>query len=85
DGQWRHEGGLHAELPDAERAAADWAWQHEQPAGLGTDTLPASHWWWWPLCAEEGPLLLIGLQSADGTPLADERRRLVAALGQPLA
>ncbi|PKM28807.1 MAG: histidine kinase [Gammaproteobacteria bacterium HGW-Gammaproteobacteria-12] len=60
DGQWHHEGGLHVELPDAERAAADWA-------------------------AEEGPLLLIGLQSADGTPLADERRRLVAALGQPLA
>lgn len=85
DGQWCHEGGLHAELLDAERAAADWAWQHEQAAGLGTDTLPSSRWWWWPLCAEEGPLLLIGLQSAQGAPLADERRRLIAALGQPLA
>lgn len=85
DGQWQHEGGLHAELPDAERAAADWAWQHEQPAGLGTDTLPSSRWWWWPLCGEEGPLLLIGLQRVDGAPLADGRRRLVAALGQPLA
>ncbi|QSL94401.1 sensor histidine kinase KdpD [Ectopseudomonas toyotomiensis] len=85
DGQWQHEGGLHAELPDAERAAADWAWQHEQPAGLGTDTLPSSRWWWWPLCGEEGPLLLIGLQRVDGAPLADGRRRLIAALGQPLA
>ncbi|MDI5996098.1 sensor histidine kinase KdpD [Pseudomonas sp. MDMC216] len=85
DGQWQHEGGLHAELPDAERAAADWAWQHEQSAGLGTDTLPSSRWWWWPLCGEEGPLLLIGLQRVDGAPLADGRRRLVAALGQPLA
>lgn len=85
DGQWCHEGGLHAELLDAERAAADWAWQHEQAAGLGTDTLPSSRWWWWPLCGEEGPLLLIGLQSAQGAPLADERRRLIAALGQPLA
>ncbi|MFT0634862.1 DUF4118 domain-containing protein [Pseudomonas sihuiensis] len=85
DGQWQHEGGLQAELPDAEHAAADWAWQHEQPAGLGTDTLPSSRWWWWPLCGEEGPLLLIGLQRVDGAPLADGRRRLVAALGQPLA
>ena len=85
EGQWRHEGGATIELLDIERAAADWAWQHEQPAGLGTDTLPGSRWWWWPLCAEEGALLLIGLQRADGMPLADERRRLVAALGQPLA
>lgn len=84
-GPWQHEGGLRIELSDAERAAADWAWQHEQPAGLGTDTLPGSRWWWWPLCGEEGALLLLGLRTAAGTPLTDTRRRLVAALAQPLA
>ncbi|MGB8975542.1 MAG: DUF4118 domain-containing protein, partial [Pseudomonas capeferrum] len=41
-------GEAHA-LSDNERAAADWAWQHGQAAGQGSDTLPNGRWWWWPL------------------------------------
>lgn len=85
DGVWKVEAGVQRLLADQERAAADWAWQHEQPAGLGTDTLPNGRWWWLPLAGEEGPLLLLGIQPRDGQPLPGERRRLIAALGQPLA
>lgn len=85
DGEWTVEAGLQRPLAEQERAAADWAWQHEQPAGLGSATLPAGRWWWWPLVGEDGPLALLGVSPRDGGALAPEQRRLIAALGQPLA
>ncbi|WP_213877537.1 sensor histidine kinase KdpD [Pseudomonas sp. dw_358] len=79
-----------AQLSDTEQAAASWAWQHQLPAGRGTGTLPVGHWWWWPLALEGQPLALLGVrESAEDTApdhgLSDSRRRLLAALGQPLA
>lgn len=74
-----------ARFADPERAAADWAWQHERPAGTGTDTLPGGRWWWWPLSGEDGALALLGVRGHDGRPLSAARRRLLAALGQPVA
>lgn len=85
EGAWKVEGGVSSPLSEAERMAAEWAWQHDQPAGLGTGTLPSSRWWWLPLSSEDGPLLLLGIAPKDQQPLAIERRRLLAALGQPLA
>ncbi|WP_416311380.1 ATP-binding protein [Pseudomonas sp. W03] len=82
--EWKVEGGLNRPFDDQERAAADWAWQHDQPAGLGTGTLPGGGWWWWPLSGEDGPLALLGVSPRDGQPLPGSRRRLLAALGQPL-
>lgn len=83
--QWHVEAGTSSVLNESERAAADWAWKHEQPAGHGTDTLPHGRWWWWPLASEEGPLALLGIALKDGKSLNAEQRRLFAALGQPLA
>ncbi|WP_160286427.1 sensor histidine kinase [Pseudomonas knackmussii] len=83
--EWKIESGHVRAFEDQERAAADWAWQHDQPAGLGTGTLPSGRWWWWPLSLEEGPLALLGVRPKDGQPLPGQRRRLLAALGQPLA
>ncbi|HCE7459303.1 TPA: DUF4118 domain-containing protein, partial [Pseudomonas aeruginosa] len=54
NGEWKTEAGVQRQLADQERVAADWAWAHDQPAGLGTGTLPGGRWWWWPLSAEEG-------------------------------
>jgi len=85
DGLWKVEAGVQRLLTDQERAAADWSWQHDQPAGLGTGTLPDGRWWWLPLSGEEGPLLLLGISPKDGRSLPAERRRLLTALGQPLA
>ena len=87
DGQggWAIETGGPLTLTEAERAAADWAWQHDQPAGMGTGTLPFGRWWWWPLSGEEGPLGLLGVSPKPGLELSGQRRRLLTALSQPLA
>ncbi|WP_223462496.1 MULTISPECIES: sensor histidine kinase [unclassified Pseudomonas] len=87
DGQsgWKVETGGPLEFAEAERAAADWAWQHDQPAGAGTGTLPFGRWWWWPLSVEDGPLALLGVCAREGQTLSGQRRRLLTALSQPLA
>lgn len=87
DGQsgWKVEAGGPLEFSEAERAAADWAWQHDQPAGAGTGTLPFGHWWWWPLSVDDGPLALLGVCAKEGQTLSGQRRRLLTALSQPLA
>ena len=82
---WLIETGGPVSFTEAERAAADWAWNHDQPAGQGTDTLPISHWWWLPLTVEDGPLALLGVRSRASQPLSGQRRRLLMALSQPLA
>lgn len=81
---WKVQSGV-APLSEPERAAADWAWQHDQPAGHGTGTLPSSRWWWWPLSGEEGPLALLGVSAREGQDFSAQRRRLLIALSQPLA
>lgn len=85
DEVWKVEAGTQRLLTEQERAAADWAWQHSQPAGLGTDTLPGGRWWWCPLAGEGGPLALLGISPKNSASLASEQRRLIAALAQPLA
>ena len=80
------EAGATAILDDeGERAAAEWAWQHGQPSGRGTQTLADGRWWWLPLAGGEAPLALLGVRPKAGGTLSAARRRLLAALGQPLA
>lgn len=85
EGQLQVASGGVLQFSDNERAAADWAWQHDQAAGLGSDTLPNGRWWWWPLSVDEGPLALLGVRPREGLPLSAPRRRLLKALSQPLA
>ncbi|WP_166224486.1 sensor histidine kinase [Pseudomonas atagonensis] len=84
-GDWKVETGGPLQFTESERAAADWAWQHDQPAGMGTGTLPFGRWWWWPLSVEDGPLALLGVCAKEGQTLSGQRRRLLTALSQPLA
>ncbi|WP_339451985.1 sensor histidine kinase KdpD [Pseudomonas sp. EA_5y_Pfl2_R50] len=84
-GAWKVETGGPLQFTESERAAADWAWQHDQPAGMGTGTLPFGRWWWWPLSVEDGPLALLGVCAKEGQTLSGQRRRLLTALSQPLA
>lgn len=76
---------LPAGAGEIERAAAEWAWQHGQAAGVGTGTLPASQAWWWPLTGEQGTLGLVALWPAADAPTLAARRRLLMALAQPLS
>lgn len=70
---------------ETERAAADWAWRHDQPAGQGTGTLPSGRWWWWPVVLEGRVLALVAVAEQREGALTGQQRRLLAALSQPLA
>lgn len=66
---------------DKDRAAADWARKHGQPAGRFTDTLANADWWFLPLVADGKAIGVIGLRlSADAQRLGAEQRRLVEAM-----
>ena len=84
-GALRAEAGTAKPLSEGERAAAEWAWRHGQPTGLGTHTLADGRWWWLPLTSKEGPQALLGVRAKAGGVVPAARRRLLAALGQPLA
>jgi two-component system sensor histidine kinase KdpD len=49
----------------SEAAVARWVFEHRQPAGLGTATLPGASALWLPLAAPRGPIGALGVRSAD--------------------
>ncbi len=73
-------------LSDMDRAAADWAQRHRQPAGHYTDTLAGSEWWFLPLAIEGGEGGVIGLRFPAGMHrLGLEQRRLAEAMAEDIA
>jgi PAS domain S-box-containing protein len=64
-------------LPEAERATATWAWEHGQPAGRGTDTLPGGGWLHVPLTSARGTLGVLALQSGRPGALDELPQRLL--------
>lgn len=68
------------------RAAARWAFAHDEPAGGGTGTLPNSGWTFLPLAAPDGRVGVIGVeQPPQSAPLDLEARTLLAALAEQTA
>jgi two-component system, OmpR family, sensor histidine kinase KdpD len=66
--------------------AARWAWQHGQPAGWGSGTLPGSEWLFLPLKTGRGPLGLLGVSfEAPKRQLTPEQRHLLEALVDQVA
>ena len=64
--------------PAPERGTAQWAFDHAQPAGLGTDTLPASPLFYLPLVAPmrtRGVLALLP-SSTDWMQVPEQRQQL---------
>lgn len=75
-----------AGLSDKDRAAADWALRHRQPAGRFTDTLGNAEWWFLPLAGEKAASGLVGLRFPVGaTRFGAEQRRLVEAMADDIA
>src|SRR6185295_817599 len=54
-------------LEAIEIAAANWAMDHKQPAGRGSDTLTASEWLFQPLVAGGKSLGVFGIARDDGS------------------
>jgi two-component system sensor histidine kinase KdpD len=82
------EGGLVAPMPpapsgldDRERAVAQWSFDHDQPAGRGTRTLPAAAALYLPLAASGRAVGVMAIPLADPAEFRDPARsRLLSAL-----
>jgi two-component system, OmpR family, sensor histidine kinase KdpD len=69
------------ELGAPETATATWAWQHDQPAGHGTETLPGGGWLHVPLSTVRGVVGVLAVHvERIGSGLALEQRQLLEAL-----
>ena len=71
-------------LDAADLAAANWAWESDQPAGRGSDTLPGAKRLFLPMHTGRGPIGVVGLDSDKPGPLLtpDQRRLLDALMDQ---
>lgn len=68
-------------LETIEGAAANWAFEHNQPAGRGSDTLTASDWLFHPLAAGEHVVGVFGLAKAQGgDPIRSDQLPLLLSL-----
>ena len=75
-----HAHSLGATLDEHEMAVATWAFEHGQPAGRGTDTLPAARLRYLPLATARGKVGVLGVWPAEaGRYLTPEQRRLLEA------
>ena len=73
-------------LDDADLAAAKWAWENNQPAGRGADTLPGAKRLFLPMRTGRGPVGVVGLDSdRPGPLLTPDQRRLFDALADQAA
>jgi len=76
---------LFAEDP-REHAVATWAFEHAQPAGAETDTLPAARARWEPLTGSRGLVGVLGVELPPAQrPLSRDQRELLAALAAQIA
>ncbi|TKT66754.1 sensor histidine kinase KdpD [Rhizobiaceae bacterium LC148] len=73
-------------LADADIAAANWAWQHNRPAGRAADTLPGAKRLYLPLRTGREAVGVIGLDNdRQGPLLTPEQQRLFDALADQAA
>jgi two-component system sensor histidine kinase KdpD len=73
-------------LDEDKQAVATWAFRHGQPAGRGTDTLPAADARYLPLKTARGVVGILGLKLArSGLHSTPEQRRLMEAFASQTA
>jgi len=74
------------QLAQLDRAAADWAMSHGQPAGRHTQTLAGAAWWFLPLLGNDQVIGVVGLQeNTQQRQLSAENRRLAEAICTDIA
>ncbi|MFV0513902.1 MAG: ATP-binding protein [Jhaorihella sp.] len=66
------------EFGPVDRAAAEWAFEHGEAAGRGTNTLTASDWQFRPLKTSLGTLAVLGLRSPSGRDAVPTERAALA-------
>ena len=71
---------------ETDRAAAHWSWDHRQPAGYSTQTLPTSQWLFVPMATSQRVVGLLGLHLHERRrPPSAGQRRLLDALADQAA
>jgi two-component system, OmpR family, sensor histidine kinase KdpD len=69
-----------------ERGIAQWAFDHEQPAGLGTNTLPASKAFLLPLRGAKGAVGVLAVRPRDSSGLLrPDQQQLLETFGNQIA
>ena len=73
-------------IDEADLAAAKWAWQHNRPAGRGSDTLPGAKRLFLPMQTGRGPIGVLGIDRDESGPLlTPDQQRLLDALSDQAA
>ena len=73
------------DLDARDAGAAQWAWEHGEPAGWTTATLPSSKWLFLPLKTAQGTHGVIGIAFEQRRFLAPDDRRLLDAMVDQVA
>ncbi len=73
------------QLEPKDWGAAEWAWEHGEVAGWGSDTLPTSAWLFLPLKTGPGAVGVLGVAFDGRSLLAPDERRLLDALVDQVA
>ena len=69
-----------------ERGVAQWAFDHDQPAGRGTDTLPSAFGLYLPMSTATGPVGVLGMRPADaGSVQAPDALRFLQTFARQAA
>lgn len=73
-------------LDEKEKAVVEWVWSHGKPAGLSTDTLPASRALYFRLDGAQGPVGVLGVMPTDARRFGDpEQRSLLEVIANQIA
>lgn len=82
---WSPTGRALTEMASTDTAAATWALEHREPAGEGTDTLPAANYYFVPVSMGDQSLGVIGITVGGRRTLGADERRLLFALQTQMA
>ena len=88
DGRIRHprEGSTSASMHGADLSVAQWVFDHGEPAGIGTDTLPAAQAHYLPLTGAQGRIGVLALLAANPRRLfVPEQIRLLETFASQIA
>src|SRR5207244_7424584 len=73
-------------LDQNDKAVAQWAFDHRQPAGVGTDNLPGAQMLFVPLVASRGVVGVLGMRLADPHLFeAPDQRHLLETFANQIA
>jgi len=77
---------LFFEFDPKDAGVVQWVYDHSQPAGLGTDTLPGSGALYWPLVGSQGPVGVLAVRPAQpGRRFDLEQLHLLETLANQVA